>query len=418
MSIVKWTKCMCISVLAALCCLSAQSIHAQNMYSLGDVLALTLMNNPQINTYDYDMRAADARVLQAGLRPNPALDNETENLGAPIFFQTTFLLNQQVELGGKRQARLQYAKSEKDRIALDYEALKRQIYVDTTLLFIDVLVSQQKILFLEENLKALQKFSSAVEKRVKAGKASVTEEANFIVRLNTARIDLRNAQNELRNVRSKLAAQWSEPNHDAFTSVGDLDVIPEVIPLSEMGELIGEHPQIVRSYFEDNLRSAKVAIEKSKATPDISLRGGPRYLEEAHKWVWVVGVYVPLPLSDRNQGQIRASRADLEKLEKERESLWNKLLTELNTSYSTLQTALSELNLFKSTILPAAQKAYEFSYKGYQLARYNYLELLETERAYRTSKIRYLEALGEYHKALATLQGLTGSKAIMNQQCE
>ncbi len=150
-----------------------------------------------------------------------------------------------------------------------------------------------------------------------------------------------------------------------------------------MGNVIQEHPEIVRLYFENNVRAARIAIEKSKAYPDVNVRGGPRYLQEAHKWEWVVGFSIPLPLSDRNQGRIWESRENLEKLEKEREAVWVKLLTELNTSYWNIQTLFSELNLLKNTVLPAAQKAYDFSYKGYKLARYNYLEFLETERAYR-----------------------------------
>jgi cobalt-zinc-cadmium efflux system outer membrane protein len=393
-------------------------VNGQPSHSLSDILAFTLMKNPQLHSYSYDLRAADARTLQAGFRPNPGLDVETENIGAPIFMQTTFLLSQLIELGGKRQARQHFAKSERERVALDYEVLKRQLYVDTTLLFIEVLISQQKMIFLEENLKVLQDFSSIVEKRLKAGKASIIEESNFLVMLNTARIDLKNAQTELKNAKNKLAAQWGEPNNDTFLIVGTLEWIPTVIPLAEMGEFIEEHPQIVRSHFEDNVRAARLRLEKSKAYPDANLRGGPRYLEEAHKWVWVVGVSIPLPIHDRNQGGIWESRENLEKMENEREALWIKLLTELNISYSTIQTVFAELNILKNAILPAAQKAYEFSYKGYELARYNYLELLETERAYRTSKIRYLQALGEYHKALAMLQGLTGSKAIIKQQCE
>lgn len=393
-------------------------ISAQPSRSLADVLALTLLNNPELNSFSYDMRASDARILQAGFRPNPAFDAETENIGAPIFMQTTLLLSQLIELGGKRKARLQFAQTERDRVFLDYEVRKRQLFVDTTLLFIEVLITQQKIAFLDENLKILQGFSSIVEKRIQAGKASVIEQSNFTVLLTTAMIDLKNGQNELRQAKNKLSAQWNETNNDAFLVIGDLDWIPEVIPLEEMGELVQQHPQIVRSYFEDNLRAAKVAVEKSKATPDVNLRGGPRYLKEANKWVWVVGFSIPIPISDRNQGRIWESYENLEKLEKERQVIWTKLLTDLNNSYGTIQTVFSELNLLKKVVLPAAQKAYDFSYKGYELARYNYLELLETERSYRISKIRYLQALGEYHKALAMLEGLTGSKKIINFQCE
>ncbi len=398
----------------------SQMLNAQihQHHSLGDVLSLTLLNNPQLNSYSYDMRAADARTLQAGFRPNPGLDVEVENIDDPILMQTTFLLSQLIELGGKRKARLRFSQSERDRVDLDYEVLKRQLFVDTTLLFIDVLINQQKIAFLEENLKVLQEFSSVVEKRLKAGKASVIEESNFIVLLNTVLIDLKNAQNQLRNSKNKLAAQWGEAGNGTFMIIGSLDWIPEIIPLEQIGIVINEHPEIVRSYFENNVRAARIAIEKSKAYPDVSVRGGPRYLQETHNWEWVVGVSIPLPLSDRNQGRVWESRENLGKLEKEREALWVKLLTELNASYWNAQTLFSELNLLKNIVLPAAQKAYDFSYKGYKLARYNYLEFLETERGYRTSKIRYLQALGEYHKALAIIQGLTGSKAIINQQCE
>lgn len=393
-------------------------LHAQPSRSLADVLALTLLNNPEFNTFSYDLRISDARILQATFRPNPVLDVGTENIDAPIFMQTTLLLSQLIELGGKRQARMQFAQKERDRVALDYEVKKRQLFVDTTLMFIEVLINQQKIAFLEDNLKTLQEFASVVENRVKVGKASVIEESNFIVLLNTAIIDLKNAQNELSNAKSKLSAQWKETNNDDFVAVGNLEWIPEVIPLEEMGLLIQDHPQIVRTYFEDQLRAAKVAVEKSKACPDVNLRGGPRYLEEARKWVWVVGFSLPIPINDRNQGRIWESYEVWEKLEKEKEALWTKLLTDLNTTYSTIQTVFLEVNLLKDRVLPAAQRAYDFSYKGYESARYNYLELLETQRSYRTSSIRYLEALGEYHKALAILQGLTGSTSIINLQCE
>jgi cobalt-zinc-cadmium efflux system outer membrane protein len=395
-----------------------QILYSQPARTLADALALTLLHNPELNSFSYDMRASEAKILQGSFLPNPTVDVETENINAPIFMQTTFLLSQLIELGGKRKARLQFAKTERDRVALDYEVRKRQLYVNTTLLFIEVLVNQQKTIFLEENLKILQGFSSIVDNRVKAGKASIIEESNFTVLLTTAIIDLKNAKNELKNARNRLSAQWNETKNDEYGVVGNLEWIPKVIPLEEMGTLIQKHPQIVRSQYEDSLRTARVAVERSKAYPDLNLIGGPRYLEEAHKWVWVVGVSVPLPINDRNQGRIWESYENLEKLEKERELIWTVLLTELNNSYSTLQTVFSELNLLKNVVLPAAQRAYDFSYKGYELARYNYLELLETERSYRTSKIRYLQALGEYHKALAQLEGLTGSQAIINIQCD
>lgn len=394
------------------------TLCAQNGYSLGEVLSLTLLNNPDLDAFSYDIRGTDAKILQASFRPNPAIDIETENLGAPHFVQTTFLLSQVIELGGKQRARVQFAKRERDRVLLDYEVKKRELFVETTLLFIDVLVNQREVAFLEDYVKVLQEFSSSVIRRSEAGKASIIEEANFSVLLATATIDLQKAYNDLINSKLKLAAQWGETNCEAFIAIGDLEWIPPVITLEELGALLPCHPQIIRSSIESTLREARIALEKSNAYPDLNVRGGPRYLREAQKWVWVVGIFVPLPIYDRNQGRIWEAAENWKKLEKEREALWVKLLRELNNSYSKIQSTFSELTILKNVILPASQEAFDSSYQGYESARYSYLELLETERIYRNSKIRYLEALGEYHKALAQLEGLAGSKAIINQECE
>ncbi len=395
----------------------------KSAYSFNDVWTLTLLNNPELKTFSYDLRASDAKILQSSLYPNPGLDVESEDIHRPIM-QTTFLLSQQIELGGKRQARMNFAKMEQDKTFVDYEVKKRELFVETSLLFIETLIQQQKISFLEESLKGLQDFSQAVDKRVKAGKASPIEEANFIVLLSTAELDLKDAQRELKNAKLKLAAQWSAVGSaigsavgsitdaqacvcsDSFSVTGNLDWPAKLISLEEMGKLIQEHPQIARFSLEYSVRKAQVALEKSMAYPDVNVRGGPRYLKEDNKWTYVVGVAIPLPINDRNQGKIWEARENLEKLEHEKDAVWVKLLTELNTSYLTIQKAEDELYFFKNKVLPAAQKAYDFSHKGYELARYNYLEMLETEKMYRASQMRYIQALGEYHKALAILQGL------------
>lgn len=407
------TKFFCIFLL--LFCYPA--LYAETCHSLSDVLALSLLNNPELNSFSYEVRASDARILQASLRPNPALDIETENLNAPHFVQTTFLLSQVIELGGKNKARVQYAKTERDRTLLEYEVAKRELFVNTTLLFIDVLVNQQKITFLEEYLKTLQECSCSMKRQVEAGRASVMEEANFNILLSTASIDLLSAQNDLMASKQRLAAQWGQTSCPAFGVVGDLTWIPSVACLEELGCLLENHPQIMLFNAESRFREARLAVERSRAVPDVAVRGGPRYLKEAEKWTWVVGVFIPIPLIDRNQGRISEASAYFEKLESEREALWVELMTELNNSYLTLQTYCSEVTLLKNSILPATQTAFESCHNGFELARYNYSELLETQRIYKTSKIRYFEALGEYHKALAQIEGLIGTKAIC-KDCE
>lgn len=396
-----------------------QTMFAQTSYSLTGALALTLLNNPELGTFSYDMRASDAKILQASLFPNPGFDAETENIDDSQFMQHTFLLSQLLEFGGKRKARINLAKAELNGVYLDYEVKKRQLFVETTLLFIDVLLNQQKLAFLEENLRKLEKFSPVIAKRLKIGKGTVAEEASFNVLLGTAYIDLQKVQSELKNAKYKLAAQWGDAHYDLFDVDGSLDWIPDLVSLEAMEGLLENHPQIMRYNIEREVREANIAVEKSKAFPDIAVRGGPRYLNESKKkWVWVVGAFVPLPINDRNQGRILESYELWEKLEKEKELIFVKLRTELNSAYTTLQAIYSELNTLKNFVLPSVIRANQFSYKGYQIGRFNYLELLETERSYKAATLNYLQAVGDYHKTLAQLEGLTGSQTIFIQECE
>jgi cobalt-zinc-cadmium efflux system outer membrane protein len=95
---------------------------------LRQALALALLQNPELRAFAWDVRAAEARTLQAGLRPNPELGLEVENIAGTGVLQggqsaeTTLRLNQVIELGGKRARRLQVAAVERDLAAWDYEA--------------------------------------------------------------------------------------------------------------------------------------------------------------------------------------------------------------------------------------------------------------------------------------------------------
>ena len=48
---------------------------------LSATVSLAVLRNPQLATFDSGIRAADARILQSKLWPNPDLEGEIENVG-------------------------------------------------------------------------------------------------------------------------------------------------------------------------------------------------------------------------------------------------------------------------------------------------------------------------------------------------
>ena len=112
--------------------------EAKDGLTLPQALALALLQNPELAAFSWEVRAVEAHTLQAGLRPNPELGLEVENLTGYGAFQggrsvqTTLRLSQRVELGGKRSRRLRVAALERDLAAWDYETKRLDVLTADT----------------------------------------------------------------------------------------------------------------------------------------------------------------------------------------------------------------------------------------------------------------------------------------------
>ncbi len=182
--------------------------------TLRQALALTLTRNPELAAVGYDIRIAEARILQAKLLPNPELDLESQDIvGSGEFSnarrsENTLQLGQLIELGGKRGARVREAGFGRDLAGFAYETKKREVFFKTAEHSIDVLSGQRRGSVNEELVQLAGSFIPAVEKRVEADKASDLKKTRFDVAIGSARIDLEQAKRDLLAARQHLAAQW------------------------------------------------------------------------------------------------------------------------------------------------------------------------------------------------------------------
>jgi cobalt-zinc-cadmium efflux system outer membrane protein len=116
--------------------------------TLRQALALARLRNPELASTAWEVRAGEARTLQAGLLPNPEVGVEVENFAGSGEFrgfdaaETTIALGQVIELGGKRLRRARVAALERDLAAWDYEATRLNVFTATAKAFVEVLGAQ------------------------------------------------------------------------------------------------------------------------------------------------------------------------------------------------------------------------------------------------------------------------------------
>ena len=142
--------------------------------TLCQALRLALLQNPELAAFDTETRVAEARVLQAGLRPNPTLFLEADNLTGSGAYrdtrqtETTVQLSQLIELGGKRAARLRVAARGRDFAGFDYQAKRLEVLSLTAQAFIQALTTQERIALAEESVRLVEGLVPAIRQLAEA----------------------------------------------------------------------------------------------------------------------------------------------------------------------------------------------------------------------------------------------------------
>ena len=383
--------------------------------TLREALARTLRGSPELAAYDYDLRAAEARILQAGLRPNPALGLDIENpTGSGPYksadqMENTLTLSQLIELGGKRPARIFEAAAGRAVIEWEYQVKRVAVLRLATLAFIDALAAQRRLELAEEVVKVASDSVKLTEERVSVGRGSAVEAIRARVAVASARIEIEQARRDIATARGNLAARWGAKEADFGAVRGDLDRHEGAPSLHTLRQRLLGNPDLARWTAERERREATLAKEQTLARPDLTLLAGPRVVGRGEDATFVAGFSIPLPVSDRNQGNIAAARANLEKLSEEQRAAEARAFAALNEAFQNLTGAAREIGILEESVIPGAQDAEKQLIDGYAAGRFTQFEVLDARRTLNTARAQQVRALADYQKARAELDALTAA---------
>lgn len=382
--------------------------------TLRQALRLALLQNPELAAADTETRAAEARQLQAGLLPNPTLEATAENvLGSGPYrgaraTEGTIQLNQLVELGGKRAARLAVARRGRELAGFDYEGRRLEVFARTTGLFVQALAAQRRLALARETRELTEGIIPAIEQRISAGAANAVEAVRARTAAASIRIEETAATREAGQARGRLAASWGAREARFSSVVGDLETLPALPALDTLTGRLEGNPAIARFPTEIEQRQAELTLAKAAAVPDPSFGGAYRRFAETGDNAAVLQVRIALPVLDRNQGNIRAARANLIKTAQLQQATAAELSAQLDGAYRAAVAARRDVDTLREQVLPGAEEAFRLLNEGFATGRYGQLELLDARRTLVTARGQLLVAQGAYHQALAEITGLTG----------
>eukprot|EP01032_Pedospumella_encystans_P027595 gene27595-31185_t len=208
-----------------------QQQQQQPALTLRAALALAAQANPVLAAARYEAEAQEGVVLQASARPNPTLSFERvgRSGGSEADGEKTWQLSQQLELGGKRAARMAAAERGRDAAGAALEAQRMELHASVVTAFYDVLVAQERLRLAQDGSELAQRATQAANKRVAAGKVSPVDETKARLSEATVRLEQSNAMAALASARQRLAAYWQQPGASGARAEGSAGASPSAV---------------------------------------------------------------------------------------------------------------------------------------------------------------------------------------------
>ena len=272
--------------------------------------------NKQLAAFGHRLAEHDGRVQQASLLPNPQFGLFLENVGGQGDYRGTESAETTLSLGwaiepGLRGRRVGVARARSEQARLDAKILQLDVAAETAQRFLTCLENQAHLGAADEAAALAEQTVTAVERRVRAGRAPNVELMRARAELATARLGRDDVTHKRSVAYHRLAAQWGE-TAPSFSKVdGALLRLPTIPSFADLATRIERNPALARLASEQRIAEAELLLAKAQRWPTLIPSIGVRKFESTDDLALVAGVTVPIQLFDRNQGRVAEARASL-----------------------------------------------------------------------------------------------------------
>lgn len=385
--------------------LQVSSLQARTL-GFDEALRSALAGNPQLAAAGRTLGIAEGERRQAGLLANPTLSWESEDT-RPDSATTTLSLTQPIELGGKRRARVAVAEHGLAIAEAELDVRRNALRVDLLEAFQAALRAQERLRLGEQSVALAQRAWRAARAKVRAGKAPPLEASRAEVQLSEVRLESLRAAVEQAAAYRALAALMGRGEPD-FDEVGALAGALAIPPASALLQRLGDSNAMRLARLRIEQSESAVDLARAQRVPDLGLTLGSQYDREVRERVNVVGLSMPLPLFDRNQGRLLAETRRADQARDLRAASELQLRQETWQALDLWRLAEAEVESLSGSQLPTALEAVERATRGFERGKFGFLEVLDAQRTLLAARERYLQALARQSDARARLERIYG----------
>jgi len=391
--------------------------------SLDQAIDLALTHNHSLQATRTLILQNQAQEITANLRPNPTLgaDSQFVPIFNPQYFSAENLdqiqqfdigIGYLFERGHKRPRRLQAARDQTDVTRAQVADTERALTFNVGQQFVGVLLAESTLQFA---LQALQSFQETVDISDAQLKAGYIGEGDYL----KIKLQLLQFQTDVSSARlARVQALISLRELLGYNAVpADYDVIGDLAYQPLKGSM--EDLQLKALDLRPDFRAAKFGITAAqsqillaKANAKVDVNGTADYTHVSGESTASFFVNFPLPIFNRNQGEIARTGYALTQAQEQQQSASDTVLSDVANAYEAVRSNEEVVQLYTSGYLKQAQDSRDISEYAYKRGAASLLDFLDAERSYRSIQLAYRQALGSYMTALEQLKEAVGTRNL------
>src|SRR6266478_715085 len=388
--------------------------HGQ-LVTLEQAQKIASESNPTLRQAEAEIHATKARQQQAGLYPNPTVGYTGDEIrgGAVGGGKQGFFVQQTIVTGGKLGLSREVFGKEVKLAEIEAEEQKMRVQSAVKMAFLRVLAAQELLDARRDVAKIAQDAAETQRRLMNTGQADESEVLEAEVEAQRMRMSGRMQENTLREEWRSLAAVIGQPDLPLATVAGDLEREWPELNEEEAVDAIAKHSPAVRIAEAAGERAQSAfARAKREPIPDVQVRAGMEYNHEtlgsipfAKGWEGIAEVAVQIPLFNRNQGNVAAAQADIDRAGQEKKRIALTLRERAASSVDEYANARLMAVEYRDEMLPRAKKAYSLMVDKYGQMLASYPRVLDAQRRLYELQIEYISALENVWTNGIALQG-------------
>ncbi|MBE0543955.1 MAG: TolC family protein [Verrucomicrobia bacterium] len=402
---------MFVSVGNALVAAETNSFSMQPVekLTLEQALEMAERRQPQLAEARALVEAAAGRAQQAGAFPNPEaivgaqqipFESDSSN-------QREYVagIAQPIPLGGRLRRSREAELLDREVRVRGLEVIRRDLRKRVHSAFATALYQETAFQMQSQIAQSVEKVTATTKARVVAGDAVPEELARMEMEFARARVEVQRSQSLREQAMLGLAAAIGDSRLSVKSLAGSLDTTFEIPTLESLAANLSAQPEFALADASLRASNARIDLAKAERIPDVKVEALYHRLEATKENTFDIGISIPLPLFNRNQGKLREARAEAAAAEARSRMTENELNLRLRESYAQLRSALAASRALQTEILPRAESILKAAESRYAAGDTSLADVLPVRRDWAAIQLSHLESLRNAMQAWAELSG-------------